>query len=553
MAGKGISMRKTKEILRLKFVNQLSFRQIARACQLSKTTAKEYVERAEKVGLTIEKIQTLSEDEIEKLLFPESGATPSSRPLPDWEEVHLELKKKGVTLQGLWEEYREQHPDGLSYSRFHELYQKYSNTVDAVMRQTHRGGEKLFVDYSGKTIEIVDSTTGEIQQAEIFVAVWGASNYTFAEATWTQSLPDWIGSHIRAMNFFGGVPALIIPDNLKSGIKKPWYYDPDINPTYQEFASYYQTAILPARVKKPRDKGKVENGVLVIQRWILMKLRKRRFFSLDEANQAIRELLEKANARPFKKLPGSRQSTFEEIDKPALLPLPAQPYEYAEWKKARVNIDYHVEFKDHYYSVPYQLIGQLLDLRATSKILEIFHRGKRITSHQRSYHKGKPTTLDEHMPKNHQFMKWNPQRFLSWAKKWGDNVEKVIAAILESPKHPEIGFRACLGVFRLGQKVGPARLDAACQRALHCHSPKYRTVRTILENGQDSRPLPMQEENTTPSHENLRGSAYFQAAAKGEEYANSTNNGNLTETETDRDDKSTPGAGKQCILPGIEL
>ncbi|MBF0548869.1 MAG: IS21 family transposase, partial [Candidatus Riflebacteria bacterium] len=500
---------KAKEILRLKLVNQLSFRKIARACKISKTTVKDYVERAEKANLSVDQIQTLAEDEIQQLLFPESKELLSTRPLPDWEEIYLELKQKGITLQGLWEEYRDQHPDALCYSRIHELYQEFAQTVDTTMRHTHRAGEKLFVDYSGKTIEIINPKTGEICNAEIFVAVLGASNYTYVDATFSQSLPDWIGSHVRALDYFGGVPEVIVPDNLKSGVKKAWYYDPDINPTYQEFAAHYQTAILPARAGKSRDKAKVEVGVQIVQRWILMKLRKQRFFSLGEANKAIRELLEGLNARPFRKLSGSRRSLFEEVDKPALKPLPVQRYEFAIWKKAKINIDYHVEFDHHYYSSHFEMVGKTVEIRATQATIEIFHNSKRIASHPRSFQKGRHTTLEEHMPKNHQFVQWNPQRFLNWGKSLGFHVEKVIEKILNSRPHPEIGYRECLGVFRLGKQVGACRLNAACQRAIHFDSPRLRTVHNILNTGQDKLPLPTHKEEKLPFHENVRGGSYY--------------------------------------------
>ena len=357
-------MRKIKEVLRLKWDAELSNRKIAKSCSIGRTAVAEYLWRAKKAGLSWPLPDGLDDLELDRRLFPAQTVTPpGQRVLPDWSQVHHELKRKGVTLFLLWEEYKEQHPDGLQYSRFCELYRQWHGRADLVMRQDHRAGEKLFVDYCGQTVPIVDGTTGHERQAQIFVAVLGASNYTFAEATSTQALPDWIASHERAFRFFGGVPQLVVPDNLKSGVSKACRYEPDLNPTYHDLAIHYGTAVLPARVRKPRDKAKVEAGVLLVERWILARLRNRAFFSLEELNQAIRQLLERLNQRPFRKLPGSRLSVFETVDRPALNPLPDQPFPYAQWKKARVNIDYHVDLDGHFYSVPYPLIHKKLDIR----------------------------------------------------------------------------------------------------------------------------------------------------------------------------------------------
>ena len=525
MSRKPISMRKIKEVLRLKLENRLGDRKIARSCNLGRTTVQEYVSRARAGNVTWEKAKNLSEEELENLLFPGNPPTALNRPSPDWAELHLERKKPGVTLQLLWEEYRAKNPDGYGYSHFCELYQEYAKALPVTMRTNHKAGDKLFIDYSGQKVEIVIPDTGEIRHAEIFVAVLGASNYSYAEATWTQSLHDWIGANVRALKYFDGVPAALVPDNLKSGVTKASFYDPDINHTYAQFAQYYGTAVLPTRARKPRDKPKVENGVLIVQRWILACLRNRRFFSLGDLNEAIANLLEKLNHRPFKIMPGSRKSLFETLEKPALRPLPAVPYEYAEWKRAKVNIDYHVDVDHHYYSVPYQLVHQKVDLRISAKTVEAFHLGKRVASHAKSPWKGKHSTTPEHMPPNHRFVQWNPQRFISWAQKCGTSVAKVIEAILNGREHPELGFRACLGVLRFSEKVGNDRLNAACARALAFGSPSYKTVNSILEKNQDRLPLPeKQAEQPYLPHSNIRGPEYYNPQTEGEEKdAKSTN------------------------------
>ena len=470
-----IGMRKIKEILRLRLEQGLSDRQIAGACRVGKTTVVDYTNRARQAGLTLSQVQVMTDPELEEKLFPKNGQTTSGKPLPDWGAIHAE-RRDGTTLQILWEEYQAAHPNGYGYSYFCDLYQEFARTVDVTMRQTHVAGEKAFVDYAGQTVPVIDGGTGEIRSAAVFVAVLGASNFTYAEATWTQGLADWIGSHVRALAYFNGVPKVIVPDNLKSGVTRPCFYDPEINPTYADFARHYQVAILPARVRKPRDKAKAEAGVQFVQRWLLAQLRHQRFFSLAALNEAIRGLLERLNDRPFRKIPGSRRSLFQTLDRPALGALPATPYEYAEWKGAKVNIDYHVEYDRHYYSVPYLLARQAVDVRATRQTVEIFHRGQRVASHLRSRAIGQHTTLAEHMPPNHRWGEWSPDRLLKWGEKVGPETAGVIAAILSSRRFPEQGIRACLGILRFARQVGRERLEAACARAITLGAPRFRTV-----------------------------------------------------------------------------
>jgi transposase len=454
----------------------------------------------------------LDDARLEQLLFPPPPDIPASdRGTPDWVQVRQELKHKGVTLFLLWQEYRERHPEGYQYSWFCDHFRAWQGKLDVVMRQDHRAGEKLFVDYAGQTVAVIDPSTGEIQEAQIFVAVLGASNYAYAEATWSQALPDWIGSHTRCFGFLGGVPELVVPDNLRSGVSKAHRYEPDTNPTYQDMASHYGIAVMPTRVRKPRDKAKVESGVLVVERWILAALRHRQFFSLSELNAAIGELLTKLNARPFKKLPGCRCEHFEQLDRPALQPLPTEPYVFAEWKKARVHIDYHVAVDGHYYSVPYTLVKKEIELRITRHTVECFHRGNRVASHRRSARKGGHTTVAAHMPESHrQAGEWSPGRLVKWAAKTGPATEELIRTVLGSRKHPQQAYRSCLGILRLGNAYGDKRLEAACQRALILGSCRYKSLESILKHRLDEQPLQEQQELPLPeSHDNIRGPAYY--------------------------------------------
>ncbi|MCP5347368.1 MAG: IS21 family transposase [Pseudomonadales bacterium] len=512
MPAKRLSMRKIKEVLRLKWVSGLSNRKIAASCGIGRPTVSEYLRRAESAGLRWPLPDDLDEARLERLLFPPPPDLPAQqRGIPDWANIHGELKRPGVTLFLLWQEYRQAHPDGYQYSWFCEHYRAWQGKLDLVMRQDHRAGEKLFVDYAGQTVPVIDRATGEIRQAQIFVGVLGASNYTYVEATWSQSLPDWIGSHVRTFRFLGGIPELVVPDNLRAGVSKAHRYEPDANPTYQDMASHYGVAILPTRVRKPRDKAKVESGVLVVERWILASLRHRQFFSLAELNAAISDLLGKLNARSFRKLPGCRRDHFEQLDRPALRPLPAEPYVYAEWKKARVHIDYHVAIDGHYYSVPCALVKKEVEVRMTRHTVECFYRGNRVASHRRSDQKGRHTTLTAHMPESHrQAGEWTPERLKRWAAKTGPATEKLIQVVLASRQHPQQAYRSCLGILRLGKAYGDERLEAACRRALVLGSCRYKSIESILKLRLDEQPLEGQQELALPdAHDNIRGPAYY--------------------------------------------
>lgn len=510
-----LSMRKIREVLRLKYELGRSNREIARSCGIGSSTVSDYLQRARMAGLIWPLPDSHDDIFLEHALFPPPTPPGNSCLLPDFAEIHEEMqKRRGVTLNLLWQEYKEQHPDGYQYSWFCQSYRQWSGRLDVTMRHDHRAGEKLFVDYVGQTVDIVDRLSGEIRKAQIFVAVLGASNYTYAEATLSQQTEDWIGSHVRAFSFFGGVPEVIVPDNLKSGVTKACRYEPDINPTYHDLACHYQTVVLPARVRKPRDKAKAEAGVLLVERWILARLRKHTFFSLTDLNREIQRLLQELNSKAFKKLPGSRKSCFEEMDRPALKGLPVSAYELAYWKKATVHLDYHVEVEGHYYSVPYILVKKQLDIRYSKNTVECFHHGKRVASHVRNEQRGGHTTVKEHMPVKHQkYMEWTPERFKRWATKIGPETLCLTETLLVQRAHPQQAYRSLLGILSLGKSYGDARLEAACRRALYINSLSYRSVASILKSGLDHKPLPEAIGDKKPvEHSNIRGPVYYSSS-----------------------------------------
>jgi len=508
------AMRKIKEVLRLHLGEGLSRRQVSAATGLPYTTLVDHLARVRAAGLSWPLPEDLDDAALEARLFTR-GAIPaaSSRPLPDWAELDRELRsKQNVTLALLHLEYKEQHPDGYQYTQFCRHYHAWRRTLDLVMRQEHRAGERCFVDWAGQTVPIIDPGTGEIAlEAQIFVAVLGASSHTYAEAFPSQELGHWIAGHTRAFEAWGGVTRIVVPDNPRTGVTKAHRYEPILNATYAEMAAHYGTAIIPARPYRPRDKAKAEAGVQVVQRWILARLRRRRFFSLAELNTAIAELLRALNARPFKKLPGSRQSRFDELDRPALRPLPAARYQFALWKTAKVAIDYHVEVDHHYYSVPHQHVGEHCDVRLSATTVEIFLRGRRVASHLRSSARGRHTTTSEHMPESHRrHLEWTPGRIVRWAEGTGPKTASLVTAVMESRPHPEQGYRSCLGIMRLGRRFGDARLEAACTRALAVQALSYRSVESILKHGLDQQPLPEATALVAArAHEFVRGPDYY--------------------------------------------
>ncbi|MGB4988880.1 MAG: IS21 family transposase [Pyrinomonadaceae bacterium] len=508
-----LDMRLFKEVLRLKLTARLSHRQIASALRIGVGTVSNYLAAFERSGLPYPLPDGMDEADLRRLLFPPTTASSASEfAVPDFSDIHEQLRLKGVTRQLLWEEYCHEHGSrSYSYTQFCVRYRKWVGRRKLSMRQTHRPGEKVFVDYCGKTIPIINAATGGVAEAQIFVAVLGASNYTYAEATRSQKLGDWIGSHTRAFEFFGGVPQLVVPDNLKSAVTKACRYEPLLNQTYEEMLSHYNTAALPARPAKPKDKAKVEAGVQVVTRWILARLRHHQFFSLFALNLEIRRLLVELNDREFKRLPGTRRSRFEELDQPVLQPLPLTAYEYAEWRKARVGIDYHIEFERHYYSVPAAFVKREVEVRLTAQTIECFSGGKRIAAHARSSLQGAHSTQTEHMPKAHRaHLEWTPGRFLSWAGEIGEATRELVQHLLWTRPHPEMGYRSCLGLLGLKKRFGAERLEAACQRALDNGTPARRSVLSILQNGLDRLPPAEETEQPLPAHGNIRGSSYYQ-------------------------------------------
>ena len=507
--GQEITMRKIREVLRLGLQCGLSNREISRSCNVSRSTVSKYLEIAHSKNMAYPELVKMDNETIRRI-FNKQRPGPKDKPQPDWAYIHQELKKKGLTLTLLWQEYKDIHPEGYQSTQFCEHYHQWRKKLKVSLRQTYKAGEKMLVDYAGLTVPIHNQQTGEITEANIFVAALGASNYTYAEAQADETLGNWIGGHVRAFEYFGGVAKTTIIDNLKSGVTKPCRYEPDINPAYNDMALHYGTAVIPARIRKPQDKAKVENAVQVVSRWILAKLRKRKFFSLGELNQVIRELLNELNNKPFQKLPGSRLSVFNDIEKAALLPLPQYRYQFAQWKKAKVNIDYHVELFGHYYSVPYALVSHQIEMRYTKNTIEIFHKGKKITSHSRSDAKGRHTTIREHMPESHRrYLEWTPSRIINWAKHTGISTADMVETIIKLRKHPEQGYRSCLGILRLAKKYSPQRLETACRRALSFNAYSYKSVRSILEKGLDQTPEPESFSCLEINHENIRGSGYF--------------------------------------------
>jgi len=525
MANRRLPVRKTKEILRLSSACGLSKREIARSCHVARSTVADYLLRARAAGLSWPESAELTETQLEARLFP-TEHVPSSvhRPPPECEYIYDQLRryrKVNLTLIQLWLEYKEKHTDGYQYTQFCEYYRRWLSRRDYVMRQEHRAGEKAFIDYSDG-LDIVNPMTGELISTQLFVAVWGASNYTYAEATLSQALPNWIGSHVRGFRYFGCVPRLLVPDNLKSGVSKACKYEPVLNPTYAEMAEHYGCAVLPARPRKPRDKAKVEAGVLLAQRWILAVLRQRTFYSLAELNAAIRECLERLNTRTMRRVGKSRREIFETVDRPNALPLPQRAYEYADWGQAKVNIDYHIEVDHHYYSVPFRLLRERLDVRLTATV-EAFHKGERVAVHARSDVRGGHTTLPEHMPPEHRkYAEWSPSRFIQWAGKNGTATAQLVERIMAARTYPEQGYRACLGIMRLGQHYEPERVEAAAQRALKYNTCSYKSMSAILAAGLDRQPDTVGEQPhqmTLLQHGNIRGREYYATFNQEENYA----------------------------------
>jgi transposase len=505
-------MRKLRDLLRLKYEARLPQRAIAQACGVGLGTVTAYLQRAAAAGLSWPLPADLDDSGLEARLFQRSALVPD-RAVPTWAETHQELKKAGVTLALLWQEYRAAHPEGYAYSQFCERYRQWRRALKPSMRQVHRAGEKLFVDFSGTRPALVDRATGEEVLVELFVGVLGASGLIYAEATTRQDLPSWVGAHVRMLEYFQGSAAIWVPDNLKSGVTRAHAYEPEINRTYEELAQHYGAVVIPTRVARPKDKPKAEVSVQIAQRWILAALRHRTFFTLADLNAAIRDRLDVVNTRPMKVVGVSRRALFEQLDRPALRPLPTTRYELAEWTTGRVNIDYHVEVAHNFYSVPYQLVRAQVDARATASTVELFSKGRRVASHVRRSGRGQFATLVEHMPRAHRaHAEWTPSRLIAWAEQAGPATGRFVAGLLERRPHPEQGYRACLGLMRLGREHGADRLEAACGRSERLRSYRFRTVEQILKSQQDRLPLDEPPARPPLTHENVRGATYYEEA-----------------------------------------
>ena len=509
-----ISMLKIKEVLRYKYEAKLSARKISRALNVSHTVVNDYIKRFEALSFSYEILMELSDKEIVSKLFDVSSK-PSKYPVPNWSKIHKDLRNKIVTLELLHEEYRKDYPDGhYGYTWFCNHYKAYAKKLSPSMRQIHKSGEKVFIDFSGVRQAIADPRTGEIVYAEIFVAVLGASGYPFVIAVPSQKKSDFIYAHNAMFKAFGGVPELLIPDNLKSAVTKADRYEPDLNPDYEKLAVHYGTAIMPARGYKPKDKGLVENGVKLMQRWLLARLRHTTFYSIAQLNNKINELMPLYRNKKMKRLGVSRQELFDTIDKPALNPLPVHEYEYKELKLLKVSIDYHIQLDHVLYSVPYQLIHKKVEVWFSTKMVSIYFEGKEVATHPRLYKRGAYSTQTAHMSSAHQkYLEWSPGRIMNWGLTIGKQTSKLLQTIMERKPHPEMGYRSCLGLMRTYEKykekeMSEEQLDEISAYALRYQKFRLKQIKELLKNP------PKEEEDTAvsllASHENVRGGSYYE-------------------------------------------
>lgn len=518
MAKDRLPMRKIRDILRSHFDGRLSPRQTALALKVSRGAVLRCLGRFRTSSLAYPLPDGLSDTELEARLYPRSAPVGHSRKphltKEECADIHREMSRDGVTLQLLWEEYRAQSPQGLGYSWFCEQYARYKKGLGISFRNTYKGGEMSFLDYSGKKREIVDRATGEVREVELFVWCWGASNFTYWEFSESQQTLDFLGSQARGLIYFGCVPRLTVPDNLKTGVTAACRFEPELNLSYERFAEHYGTTVLPARVRKPKDKAKVEGGVRLAQRWLLGRLRNRVFFSLAELNAAAHELLAAFNAKVMKGYGQSRRQVFEELDKPSALPLPTASYEMGIWKRpVRLGVDYHLEIEGHFYSAPYTLRGRILAVKISERLVEVFLGVDRVASHRRLVGKRRHSTQTEHMPQSHQqYVEWNSERIVAWAEKVGPSAHALAQAMLLNRRHPQQAYRSILGITRLEKNYGKERLDSACALALRYNLLTYKAVADILKNGREKGPTGEKapSRRTAPPHGNIRGAAYYQ-------------------------------------------
>lgn len=509
-------MTEYRQILRL-YGQGISQRSIAESLNCSRNTVAKVLNRAKELNLSWPLAPETTDDSLDKIFYP-STVTPTERRIPDCEYIHRELARRNVNLKLLWTEYCQECADArqlpLMYSQYCYYYQQYSQKTRATMHIPRIPGEQIEVDWAGQTTEIVDNITGEVIRAYVFVGVLSYSQYVYAEAFLSQNLENWIAAHVNMFQFFGGVTKMLIPDNLKTGVDQVSWYTTVINKTYQEMSEHYDTAVIPARVRKPKDKPNAEGSVRIASTWIIAALRNQKFFTLYELNEAVKEKLSIINAKPFQKKEGCRLSVFLAEEKPMLLSLPSTPYELATWKVATVQLNYHITVEKMHYSVPYEYIKHKVDARVTRNVIEVFYSNLRICSHRRLYGDfGQYSTVVEHMPPNHQsYVQWNADRFVRWAESVGPNTTIAIKAILASYKVEQQGYRSCLGLLKMADKYSVDRLESACSRALtYTPNPSYKSIKTILSTGQDKRKV---EETPPPIDASsqygfTRGAAYY--------------------------------------------
>jgi len=504
-------MKSIKKIIIYHIVSGISVRRISQSLSLPRSTISDYVGRYKSSGLSLKEIQTLEDDVLYRRLYPDGRkAFEPTKVIPDYAYIHQELKRRAVTRMLLWEEYREQYPAGYGYSQFCDLYKQWYKKVPVSMRQVHKAGEKMFIDYAGLTMDIIDHHTGAVHKAEIFVACLGASGYSFAEASASQKKACFIRSHINAFNFFGGISSILVPDNLKSAVTTFDWYEPKLNETYQDMANHYGAVIIPARPHKPKDKAKVELSVKLVQRWILAKLRNRQFFSIHELNQVIRPLVDELNNRQIKLLGKSRQQLYETLDKPVLQTLPSQSYVYKEFKLCRVNIDYHVQLEKCFYSVPYQLAKKEVEARYSDYVIELFHQNKRVAVHNRLHHPGAYSTKEEHMASAHKaYAEWTPSRMVHWSKNYGKHTQELIKAILNSRPHPEMGFRSSIGILNTAKNLESNIVEAVSEKMLKLNTYSVKSFRSILKNKTYNQEKPAVAMTPNSHHVNVRGEGYY--------------------------------------------
>ena len=508
MARGRLPMRKAKKVLAFHFDEARSARAIAIHCGLARRTVALVLERFAASGLSWPAARDLDDEALEAALYPVPREALAED--VDWAKVEKDLSRRGMTLKLLWQEWRETHPDGMSYVTWCRRFRHWRPRRDVTMRQNRRPGERLFVDYAGMTVPIL--IDGVEHQAQVFVASMGVSGRLYAEATLSQKIDDWCASHVRCFEDMGWAPRVVVPDNVKAAVKQPSRYEPVLNETYADLLDHYGVEGFPARVKKPRDKALVENGVLHGERWILAPLRNHVFHDLASLNRAIAVQVEKINARPYADGTGeNRQRRFESVDLPHMKPLPTRRWQRTQWRQNTVHPDYHIAIERHFYSVPHEYVGKEVDVRLRGQVIDVFHRGRQIASHLRSTARGRATTVEEHRPVAHQRagVEETRARLEQRARDLGPHVHAFVAALMARQNNPEYGFRSCYGVLRLANNHQPERFDDACRYALELGTRTYRSLDNILRTGADLANAGPEPETAPIDHSNIRGAEHY--------------------------------------------